>query len=194
MRPTHTPFIMKTRRYDLTSAVAALILFFGVAAATPASAQDVGNAPFGGTMSVANGGGTIGAAGGTDGVTVYGGSLAGAGGAIWANGQLKAAVTTAGGAGTLSVLWDQPGTTTAFSNLTTYAIPGNGTHDISIPAPVAQATGAGIWVRFVFTTAVSQLRIRPKKSCRTTGRWVRTTPTRSIRPRPLNSACRRQRV
>ena len=152
MRPTHTPFIMKTRRYDLTPAVAALILFFGVAAATPASAQDVGNAPFWGTMSVANGGGTIGAAGGTDGVTFYGGSLAGAGGAIWANGQLKAALTTAGGAGTLSVLWDQPGTATAFSNLTTYAIPGNGTHDISIPAPVAQATGAGIWVRFVFTT------------------------------------------
>jgi hypothetical protein len=43
---------MKTRRYDLTSALAALILFFGVAAVNPVLAQDFGDAGFNTTAKV----------------------------------------------------------------------------------------------------------------------------------------------
>ena len=99
---------MKVHNKFLPAVLALAAVLF--TAAVPAMAQATGNATFWSTMAVANGGGTLGAAGGPDGVSFYGGVESGDGGSMWANGDLKVNVSTSAASGTLSVMWDQPGT------------------------------------------------------------------------------------
>lgn len=141
--------------YKSLPAVVALVALF-VVATVPASAQDTGNAGFWNTMAVANGGGTLGGSSpAINGVTFYGDIQNGGTGSMWQNGYLKANVTTSAASGFLYVMWDEPGTNAAFSNMTTVAIGATSTN-ISIPAPASQVAGS-IWVRFVYSNAAGFL-------------------------------------
>ena len=139
--------LSSARAFRTLNKFALTVLAATILAAAPVLAQtDVRDAPFWGTMAVADTGGKLGAVNGTDdGVTIMGGQVLVGGNLI-----LKLELS---GAGDVRVLADLDNDLASFEGSVTQNYGAGGTKYLVWTSPGFTAAGGNIWVRVVFTSA-----------------------------------------